>query len=346
MIARLVLRHPPGLADVERLEPRELLGVLVDDVGEREQELHAVLRRLVPPLDPGLLGRRDGALGVLGRAARHLRDHLAGGGVRAPPSSRPTTTRPTRRRRTSCAASPTRSLRTPSAGRESPRAYHRSRSRARHRRLTVRSGRTPAHEDPRRRHRRRRLGLRPDRAAALRSSSTARSPTTTPRGRRRSSTRSTTDASARTRSTRRASDAVVRADPRDEGRRGAEQRRPGLQRADLRRVLRGGRHVPRHGDDALRAAPDEPVRGDRRQARRLPVRARRGLGGQGPAGARRDRDRARRRGRVRPPRRRRAVLARSTRSASATAPTSSSRATTSRPPSRSGRRSRSASTRR
>ena len=78
---RLVHRHPPWLADVLRLEPRELLGVLVDHVGELEQQLHPVLRSLVPPLAPGLLRGVDRAFDILGRPARHLRDHLAGRGV-------------------------------------------------------------------------------------------------------------------------------------------------------------------------------------------------------------------------------------------------------------------------
>ena len=76
--AGLVDGDPPRLADVERLEPRELLGVLVDDVGELEEELHAVLRRLPLPLVPRLLRRVDGPLDVLGSPARHLGDDLAG----------------------------------------------------------------------------------------------------------------------------------------------------------------------------------------------------------------------------------------------------------------------------
>ena len=76
--AGLVDRDPPRLADVQRLEPRELLGVLVDHVGEREQERHAVLRRLVAPLDPRLLRGLDCAVDVRAPSARHLGDHLAG----------------------------------------------------------------------------------------------------------------------------------------------------------------------------------------------------------------------------------------------------------------------------
>jgi hypothetical protein len=47
-----------------------------------------------------------------------------------------------------------------------------------------------------------------------------------------------------------------RAHPGDAGRRRPQLGRPALQRADLRRVLRSRRDVPRHGDDALRATPD------------------------------------------------------------------------------------------
>ena len=140
-------------------------------------------------------------------------------------------------------------------------------------------------------------------------------------------------------------DAIVAADPRDERRRGAEQRRPGLQRADLRRLLRSGRHLPRHGDDAVGAAPDEAR--TRRPASSSATTS--------SSGRRRGRTRACSRSSASgssraPPTSSPATpptscSRRSTRSGSATAPTSSSRATTSRRPSPSGRRSRSASTR-
>ena len=130
-----------------------------------------------------------------------------------------------------------------------------------------------------------------------------------------------------------------------QGGRRAQRHRPALQSADLRRLPPGPRHLPRHGRHALAAAPRAPVRADARQARRLPVRPARELGAGGPARPDRDRDRARRGRRVRAPRGGRACSRRSTRSGSATAPTWSSRATTSPPRSRSGRRSRSASTR-
>src|SRR6266516_875813 len=78
---RLVLRDPPRLPDVRGLEPGELFHVLVDDVREREQELHPVLRGLPPPVGPGMLGNFDRALDVLGARAWNLGDRLAGGRV-------------------------------------------------------------------------------------------------------------------------------------------------------------------------------------------------------------------------------------------------------------------------
>ena len=76
--ARLVDRDPPRLADVLRLEPRELLGVLVDDVREREEKLHPILRGLPLPLAPRLPRSSDRLLDVLLRSPRHLGDDLAG----------------------------------------------------------------------------------------------------------------------------------------------------------------------------------------------------------------------------------------------------------------------------
>ena len=76
--ARLVDRDPPRLADVLRLEARQLLCVLVDQVGELQEQLHPVLRCLPAPLVPRRLRRGDRALDVLRRATGHLRDHLAG----------------------------------------------------------------------------------------------------------------------------------------------------------------------------------------------------------------------------------------------------------------------------
>ena len=139
------------------------------------------------------------------------------------------------------------------------------------------------------------------------SSSTARSPTTTPRD-RRARGRARRRPLLGTRNRRVEQGGARRADPRDPSRCRPQLGRPALQRPDLRCVLRSRRHVPRHGDDALGAASDESLRGDRDQARRLPVRARRSVGGEGTARTRRDRHRAGRRRRLRPLRRRRALL--------------------------------------
>ena len=125
-----------------------------------------------------------------------------------------------------------------------------------------------------------------------------------------------------------------------------ERGRPAVRHADLRRRVRGRRRLPRHGDVAVPSAPRRAACGDRRQARRRAVRQGRRVDG-APGGWRSS-------GSASspacptsspgtPPT---TCSARSTRSACATARTSSSTATTSRPRSRSGRRSRSASTRR
>ena len=129
-------------------------------------------------------------------------------------------------------------------------------------------------------------------------------------------------------------------------RRDPQRLRPVAQPADLRRRRAARVHVPRHGDDAVRAPSGAPVRAAGRDARRRAVRGRRRVGAGGAARAVRDRRRAGAVGRLRALRRRPPVRRGSTRSASATAPTSRSRATRSRRRSRSGRRSRSASTRR
>ena len=74
----LVARGHERLADVDRLELRELVGVLLDHVGERVEELGALLRRLLEPLRRRGLRGLDGAVDVLSAAARHLGDRLAG----------------------------------------------------------------------------------------------------------------------------------------------------------------------------------------------------------------------------------------------------------------------------
>ena len=105
--------------------------------------------------------------------------------------------------------------------------------------------------------------------------------------------------------------------------------------------------LPRHGDEPVEPAPERArTRKVGRQARRRPVRAGGGVGGRRPPRPRRHRRRARALRRVRPLRGRPPVQRRSTSSAPATAPTSSSATRTatrsSRPASRSGRPSRSA----
>ena len=108
--ARLVDRDPPRLADVPRLEPRELLGVLVDHVGELRAGApsgpSASSRATSPtPSRP----RRPRGRRPPRRAPRHLGDRPRPWPGSAPPSSRPRGRRRTRRRRTSSAASPKRS---------------------------------------------------------------------------------------------------------------------------------------------------------------------------------------------------------------------------------------------
>src|SRR5579884_1655146 len=76
----LVAGRHQGLADVLRLQARELLGVLVEDVGEGVQELGPFLRRLLEPGGKRRLGGLDRPVDVLGATARHVCDRLAGRG--------------------------------------------------------------------------------------------------------------------------------------------------------------------------------------------------------------------------------------------------------------------------
>ncbi len=125
-------------------------------------------------------------------------------------------------------------------------------------------------------------------------------------------------------------------------RRGPQRLRPALQRADLRGRLRREGHLPGHGDDALPPPPRAPVRAAWGDARRPPAgRARaagstpacwRWWGSASSPGCRTSSP-------ATPPR---SCSRASAKSGCATAPTWSSRATTSRRRSRSGRRSRSA----
>ena len=224
-----------------------------------------------------------GGLDDVERAVMELADKVAGDGrpshgrtstgcarTGSPTPRSPTSSSPrrraasSRRRSTASASSPTR----PTSGSRRPSATP-----------SPSAARLRPREDPGRRHRRRRLGVRRDRRAplffdhcALADYDPARPP--------RSPRRWTTTASPRTASTRRAR-RRPRPDPRDAAGRGPERGRSGLQRPRLRRLLRGGRDLPRHGDDALRAAPGQAVRADRRQARDYQFERAR-PGGEGP----------------------------------------------------------------
>ena len=196
--------------------------------------------------------------------------------------------------------------------------------------------------DSRRRNRRCRLRVRADRARGARSSSTARSPTTTRRGRRRSSAAlddGRFSAHGVDASSKEAVVALIRETNADAVLNAVD---PLFNVPIFDACFEAGVTYLDMAMTLSEPHPTQPVRGGRRQARRLPVRARRGVGGEGAAGARRHRRSSpapRTSSRGTPPT---SSSPRSTRSASATARTSSSRATTSPPPSRSGRRSRSA----
>jgi hypothetical protein len=69
------------LADVQGLELRELVRVLLQHVGELQQELHPVLRRLLEPAGERALGGFDRKVDVRLRGALDLGDHVAGRGV-------------------------------------------------------------------------------------------------------------------------------------------------------------------------------------------------------------------------------------------------------------------------
>ena len=68
------------------------------------------------------------------------------------------------------------------------------------------------------------------------------------------------------------------------GRPHPQRRGPGVQRGHLRRRLRGRLQLHGHGHDPVHPSCDRPLQHVRRQAGRLPVRAGRGLGEEGPAG--------------------------------------------------------------
>ena len=225
MTPRLVHRDPPGLADVQGLEPRELLGVLVDDVRELQEKLHAVLGRLRLPLLPRLLRRIDRPLDVLRRAPRHLGDHLAGGRVQDLHGL-------ARGRLDELPADELLLLgngnaHTTSDPGISAGAYPWSGLK---RQATTHRVEPRRRADSRRRNRGRRLRLRADRARAARSSRAVPSPTTTRRVRTTSS-RPRRRPLLGTCGRRIEHDVDSRADPRDPRRRGPELGRPALQRA-------------------------------------------------------------------------------------------------------------------
>ena len=71
-----------GLADVQGLELAQLLGVLVERVGELVQDLEPLGRGgFAPVAEEGSLGRLDRVVDVLGGRIRDGGDHLAGRGI-------------------------------------------------------------------------------------------------------------------------------------------------------------------------------------------------------------------------------------------------------------------------
>ena len=76
-------RHRERLPVVERLELRELLGVLLDQVGELPDAAPTLGRRHAAPRSAleGLPRRLDGAIDVFGLTRRHLGERLFGRGV-------------------------------------------------------------------------------------------------------------------------------------------------------------------------------------------------------------------------------------------------------------------------
>ena len=73
-----------GLAVVQGLELRELVGVRLDEIGDLQEEALALGRRDMGPaaLVEGAARRAHGSLDVFGTSLRHARQHLACGGVR------------------------------------------------------------------------------------------------------------------------------------------------------------------------------------------------------------------------------------------------------------------------
>jgi hypothetical protein len=68
-------------ADVRRLDLRELLGVVLEDLRELVQQLRALLRRCVEPAGQRLLRALDDRVDFVGRHVRHGADRLGRCGV-------------------------------------------------------------------------------------------------------------------------------------------------------------------------------------------------------------------------------------------------------------------------
>ena len=79
--ADLAARAGDRLADVARLDPRELLGVLLDERREPAQQPRAVGRRDRPPGRERRLRAGDGGVGLLDAGLLELGDRLLGRGV-------------------------------------------------------------------------------------------------------------------------------------------------------------------------------------------------------------------------------------------------------------------------
>jgi hypothetical protein len=77
----LVARVRQRLAHVLRLDPGQLLAVLVQQVGQLEQHLGALAGCRLAPLRPRLPGGLDRAVDVRLRPLRHRGDRFTGGGV-------------------------------------------------------------------------------------------------------------------------------------------------------------------------------------------------------------------------------------------------------------------------
>ena len=73
----LLARERDRLADVPRLDLRELLGVVGDHVGELQQQLGTLAGRRVEPLGQRLLRALDGLVDLVGRHVRDGADRLA-----------------------------------------------------------------------------------------------------------------------------------------------------------------------------------------------------------------------------------------------------------------------------